>query len=67
MKVKIPCMNTDFYLEIEDYRNANSSTGRKLRVWNVHPDGRKSDSHYIPLEVLPDYVKAITALLEKEK
>jgi len=59
-------MNTNFQLEIEDYRNANSSTGRKLRVWNVKPDGSKSDSHYIPLEVLPDYIKAITVLLLKE-
>lgn len=60
-------MDTDFELEIQGYRNSKSTTGRKLKIWNVKPDGTRSDSHYIPLEILPDYIKAITALLmEKE-
>jgi hypothetical protein len=60
-------MDSDFKLVIESYRNSRSTTGKKIKVTNIKPDGTESNSHYIPLEAVPEYIKAITQLLLEER
>jgi len=61
-------MDSDFKLEVnKHHRNTKSKTGKKIEVVNVNREtGSISKSHYIPLEAVPEYIKALTALLEKE-